>query len=460
MTTAFSAVDDEAVSLALDQQGRAVVCGFSTEGPGGLRSFALARYLGDCGDGAPGAGEQCDDGNVVDGDGRSPSCAIDPGWTCTGEPSACAPICGDGVVVGLEACDDSNTENGDCCSSTCELEPSTSVCRAAVGDCDVAETCTGSSATCPVDLDAPDGTICDDGMSCTPSSACSGGACIGVPPVCGDGVVQNPCEQCDLGAQNGQPGSGCTSSCNASGRCTVSQQECAVAADCPPNQGCCGNTLVDIGEQCDDGNLHPGDCCSGTCQDEPATSCTPSLCAELGIVGPHVLAASEKLRLTDAKADGTLEKWNKTGDFNLFSGQSVNPAGERVVVAISENDGANGRNELYRIALEPDDCPPATSCFPPNRQGTTWRYRDSRNAADPGAACGFDGATIKKQAGNKIKFQFKGKADAKDSCAYTFPRPSATVLREDIVIGDECATVLLDCRVFGGNRTYTCTPRP
>src|SRR5207237_8379569 len=32
----------------------------------------------------------------------------------------------------------------------------------------------------------------------------------------------------------------------------------------------CGNGIVDLGEQCDDGNLVGGDCCSPTCQFEPA----------------------------------------------------------------------------------------------------------------------------------------------------------------------------------------------
>src|SRR5205823_2460878 len=32
----------------------------------------------------------------------------------------------------------------------------------------------------------------------------------------------------------------------------------------------CGNGVVDLGEQCDDGNLAAGDCCSPTCQFEPA----------------------------------------------------------------------------------------------------------------------------------------------------------------------------------------------
>jgi cysteine-rich repeat protein len=57
------------------------------------------------------AGETCDDGNTVDGDGCSHRCIIE--------------ACGDGLVqFGLgETCDDGNTVSGDGCDSTCHVEP-------------------------------------------------------------------------------------------------------------------------------------------------------------------------------------------------------------------------------------------------------------------------------------------------------------------------------------------------
>ena len=42
-----------------------------------------------CGDGFLDVGEACDDGGVAGGDGCSAGCAVEPGWTCTGEPSTC-----------------------------------------------------------------------------------------------------------------------------------------------------------------------------------------------------------------------------------------------------------------------------------------------------------------------------------------------------------------------------------
>jgi cysteine-rich repeat protein len=429
-----------------------------------------------------GNGTSCsDDGNACTTDqcnGSSPACQHPAGnagavcrvsagecdlvETCTGSSPTCPA---NGFKAGGTSCsDDGNVCTVDQCngaSAACQHPAGNpgAICRGASGVCDVAEACNGVSPACPSDGFAVNGTPCDDGNACTLGDICEGGSC-GGEASCGNGTVEASCEKCDRGTLNGQPGSGCSSDCLVIGRCTGSQTACTTAAECPSGEGCCGNAMLDASEQCDDGNLAAGDCCSPSCQQESVATCTPSLCNELGIYGPHVLAATEKLTLTDAKLDGTMEKWTKAGDFNLFSGQTVDPTTDRVVVAISENDGGNGRVELHRVALDAGDCPPASSCFVANRKVTSWRYRDVRNAADPSGACGLDVGVVRKASGNKIKFQFKGKSDVGDACSYDFPRPASTILREDIVIGDECATVLLDCKVSGGNKTYRCVPRP
>ncbi|RKH51828.1 Ig-like domain-containing protein [Corallococcus llansteffanensis] len=59
---------------------------------------ALALYLVDavetslrpfCGDGVLGGLETCDDGNQLSGDGCNSVCQVEPGYTCTGQPSVC-----------------------------------------------------------------------------------------------------------------------------------------------------------------------------------------------------------------------------------------------------------------------------------------------------------------------------------------------------------------------------------
>ena len=61
-----------------------------------------------CGDGVLDEGEDCDDGNVLDGDGCDSNCI--------------AEMCGNGKVQAGEECDDGNTADGDGCSRRCEIQ--------------------------------------------------------------------------------------------------------------------------------------------------------------------------------------------------------------------------------------------------------------------------------------------------------------------------------------------------
>jgi cysteine-rich repeat protein len=61
-----------------------------------------------CGDAYLDEGEECDDGNAIDGDECLPNCR--------------EPVCGDGVVhAGVEECDDGNASNDDACLFGCIL---------------------------------------------------------------------------------------------------------------------------------------------------------------------------------------------------------------------------------------------------------------------------------------------------------------------------------------------------
>ena len=62
-----------------------------------------------CGNSIVEGGEQCDDGNLNNGDGCSSICKIEA-------------ICGDAVVEPPEQCDDGNTNGGDGCSASCMIE--------------------------------------------------------------------------------------------------------------------------------------------------------------------------------------------------------------------------------------------------------------------------------------------------------------------------------------------------
>jgi len=142
-----------------------------------------------CGNGSLDPGEQCDDGNVIDGDGCDSNCTLtgcgngivtlgeqcDDGNLINGDgcDSNCTPTgCGNGIVTGGEQCDDGNLINGDGCSATCQLE-----IFCGNGVVDPGETCDPPGQVMP-----PNGNPCR--ADCT---------------FCGDGIVNGPggAETCD-----------------------------------------------------------------------------------------------------------------------------------------------------------------------------------------------------------------------------------------------------------------------
>ena len=106
--------------------------------------------LQQCGNGIVEAGEECDPGSNA-----TSSCC---------DASTCKFVRG-------AICDPSNSA---CCSSTCQYASVGTICRPAVdATCDFAETCTGTNASCPVDLTAKDGKACGaNGLACA-SGTCT-----------------------------------------------------------------------------------------------------------------------------------------------------------------------------------------------------------------------------------------------------------------------------------------------
>src|SRR5204863_445793 len=84
-------------------------------------------------------------------------------------------------AAGTSCTDDGNVCTADVCNGTVGAPTCThaagnagTVCRAAVGECDIAETCTGTSTTCPTNAVKAAGTACtDDGNVCT-TDTCNG----------------------------------------------------------------------------------------------------------------------------------------------------------------------------------------------------------------------------------------------------------------------------------------------
>lgn len=202
-----------------------------------------------CGDGLVNEGvEECDDGNMIDTD------------TCT---SACvAATCGDGIVhEGVEACDDGNDVDDDECSNAC------------------------ASASCG-DGQVQPGEECDDGNDIDTDMCLS--TCLNA--TCGDGFVQDGVEQCDDGMETAECNADCTpASCGdgqvnmAAGETCDDQNDVNTDSCVSCQDAVCGDGFVQAGvEECDDGNVNPGDGCDEVCIAECANIGEGNLMAENG----------------------------------------------------------------------------------------------------------------------------------------------------------------------------------
>ncbi|PMD57550.1 uncharacterized protein K444DRAFT_29930 [Hyaloscypha bicolor E] len=201
------------------------------------------QLCGYCGDGKidDEAGEQCDNGYLLNGTPGNPCSA-----NCT--LNTCEYKCGNGIVEPGEQCDDgpNNGKKGDKCSSKCEWVD----CSCGNGITEWPELCDDG------DLNGSNSSYCT--IDCKWKEDCGNPH----PPTCGDGIVQWP-ETCDMGWRNGQPGSNCSTDC----------QPCDSS---PPK---CGDGHKDPGEECDDGSLNgtPSSDCDATCHSKCSSTC-PQTC--------------------------------------------------------------------------------------------------------------------------------------------------------------------------------------
>jgi cysteine-rich repeat protein len=239
-------------------------------------------------------------GLLIDGcvcDALTGACRDGTGATLTEEECtlAAATACGPAAIsqindtdcdpcAGLN-CDDANPCTTDSCSA--------GQCIHAPASCSDGDACT--TDTCdPATGCAHAPVSCDDGNACTTDTCDPNTGCGHVNTChCGNAVIE-PGEQCDDG--NNTNGDGCSSTCQVEGVCCSVPNLCVQATSCDQCNGTtcnvgqictgdagiagfgtacqggtppvCGNSVVEQGEQCDDGNTNPGDGCSATCQTE------------------------------------------------------------------------------------------------------------------------------------------------------------------------------------------------
>lgn len=249
-------------------------------------SCVTAKTTSKCGNGIIEIGEQCDDRNTVSGDGCSALCIKESAcvdsdggsvptvygtvkygrdeekdlcenlntlleFTCSVSekafgsrincPFGCVdgacrtgPVCGNGKAEATEQCDDGNTKSGDGCSKTCLLEYLDSICtdsdggeKAEVqgetrkGDGSSLDACASSSTL--TEYVCRNNAIASTTIRC--ANACQAGACTPATNVCGNGIIEVP-EQCDDG--NTKNNDGCNENCMKELPCTETDSGSAI----------------------------------------------------------------------------------------------------------------------------------------------------------------------------------------------------------------------------------------
>ncbi|MEZ0314092.1 MAG: DUF4215 domain-containing protein [Myxococcota bacterium] len=210
----------------------------------------LACITGNCGNGHIDAGEVCDDGNIIDGDGCGATCQVSVG-----------AVCGDGNEDASEACDDGNALTETSCAygtATCL------VCDAGCNEISIAGHVCGDGH-----LDAGH-EVCDDGNTASETACPYGSAicaacnadCSGTIELsgnyCGDGAPDAEHEQCD------------DANTITEAACPYGSASCTIcAADCievPATGNVCGDGVVDPeNEACDDHNTNLCGSCGFSC---------------------------------------------------------------------------------------------------------------------------------------------------------------------------------------------------
>ncbi len=187
--------------------------GNMVDGDGCNNDCTVSAVVVVCGDGKKQGNEQCDDGNLVDGDGCQHDCTLTPD---AGQPDSGHPAtCGNGVREGSELCDDGNMNETDGCTSQCTFSASAAYCGD--GTMNGTEACDDGNAT--------SGDGCEIDCTVTPAAVAGN--------VCGDGV-RNGTELCDDGNQTN--GDGCEQDCTPT---TLEVVTCAAESVMPANLGAC-----------------------------------------------------------------------------------------------------------------------------------------------------------------------------------------------------------------------------
>jgi len=311
-----------------------------------------------CGDGIVNMSEICDTGIAAGEAGACPT-SCDDGDSCTTgslQGTGCIAEC---VYGQIAAC-----LNGDgCCAAGCN-ETTDNDCAAMCGNdvietgevcdppgscpasCDDSDACTqnvltGSSTSCDAVCTYPTITACVADGCC--AAGCNSTNDPDCSVSCGNGLVEAG-ETCD-------PVASCPTSCNDNDACTNdvltgSAANCNAACTYPAKTGCqadgccvpgcnavndadcspvCGNSVVESGEACDDGNNDPNDACDA-CVLTGNVSPTAFLLTDIDVRDPHMF--------TNVSVLGCQDITNRVLTFD-----GVNPQFQNAIQTDGNNDG-------------------------------------------------------------------------------------------------------------------------
>ena len=303
-----------------------------------------------CGDGTVQPPELCDDGNTINGDGCSDACRVE--FVCGNDycesenyetcylcPADCCPDCGDAVLDEGEECDDGNNVNGDGCDKGCGDEDGTAVCGnglwEAGEECEDGNTTIhdGCSDTCEVEYECGD-QVCEDNMGET-CERCQIDCC----PNCGNGVYEplenEVCDGLDFDGVTCQDFcySGGVMGCTA--WCTIDLSACTGTLPV------CGNDTAECGEQCDGADLR-GNTCTSLGYDGGSISCQGSCDYDFSQCGDPFLSCQEILDNSPSSPDGvyTIDADGPGGTppFDAYCDMTADGSGWTLIAAFSNTD--------------------------------------------------------------------------------------------------------------------------
>jgi hypothetical protein len=327
----------------------------------------------------PGTGATCDDGN---GCTREDRC-LD--GVCTGAPDPLLCRC-------ARDADCARWEDGDrcngalvCVDGACAVDPaSVVVCPATVIACRESR-CVPQTGACTT-ADAPDGTYCDEGLTCVVQAVCRAGACLGAPLACDDRNVctDDACTEAEgctytpnrVPCDDGDPatvGERCDD-----GVCRAPTEPCDDGTPCtvdsvdPRDGRCVHDASAANGTPCDDGDPWTGHdvCQDGRCVGQPAfcgeracddgdpctdDTCAHGVCAHAYNTAPcdDGLACTTGDRCTAGRCGG-----DETGCAPCTP--AFGTAVQRLTVLAI---GADGReDQALDVDGDPQTCAPAGAC--------------------------------------------------------------------------------------------------